>query len=270
MEPSQRVVPELSYLICTVPRSGSYLLAEALESTGIAGQPKEYFDRRLVEFWDTRLARLPDVSADLPLLDKILMAGTTPNGVFGAKVHWYQFAEFGEDLLRDSPEPRCSLKRRIAGVLPGIRYVWLRRRDKIRQAISYYRAIKTDVWWDIKRHLPPDTQAHSQPEFDFAAIQALLQLIDSYEAHWQDYFRACHLQPMVLFYEDVASDVETATRSVLQYLNIGEASTVRVAPPRLRKQADHLTELWIASYRAARETAMGDGAAASVGDDWAD
>src|SRR3954453_1014417 len=34
------VKPSLSYLICTTPRSGSTLLCEALENTGVAGRPE--------------------------------------------------------------------------------------------------------------------------------------------------------------------------------------------------------------------------------------
>ena len=32
-----------SYLICATPRSGSFLLCEAMRNTGVAGSPDEYF-----------------------------------------------------------------------------------------------------------------------------------------------------------------------------------------------------------------------------------
>lgn len=35
--------PHRSYLICATPRCGGYLLFEALENTGLAGNPGEYF-----------------------------------------------------------------------------------------------------------------------------------------------------------------------------------------------------------------------------------
>ncbi|MBA2364790.1 MAG: hypothetical protein H0V86_14810, partial [Chloroflexia bacterium] len=37
--------PHTSYLICGTPRSGSFLLCEALKNTGLAGMPEEYFWR---------------------------------------------------------------------------------------------------------------------------------------------------------------------------------------------------------------------------------
>jgi N-sulfoglucosamine sulfohydrolase len=49
------VVPEASYLICATPRSGSTLLCDALEGTGIAGRPAEHFEVLL----ETGLPRQP-------------------------------------------------------------------------------------------------------------------------------------------------------------------------------------------------------------------
>ena len=43
-----------SYLICATPRSGSFLLCEALKNTGIAGNPEEYFWRGDEPFWKER------------------------------------------------------------------------------------------------------------------------------------------------------------------------------------------------------------------------
>jgi LPS sulfotransferase NodH len=42
--PGGVVVPRRSYLVCATPRSGSTLLCETLEQTGIAGRPREYFE----------------------------------------------------------------------------------------------------------------------------------------------------------------------------------------------------------------------------------
>ena len=50
----------LSYLVCATPRSGSTLLCQALDSTGVAGHPEEYFEalrksgrpRRPQEYFD--------------------------------------------------------------------------------------------------------------------------------------------------------------------------------------------------------------------------
>ena len=45
--------PSISYLICATPRCGGYLLFEALENTGLAGMPGEYFwdDKEWTKKW---------------------------------------------------------------------------------------------------------------------------------------------------------------------------------------------------------------------------
>jgi hypothetical protein len=43
VDTSKAVPVNLSYLICTTPRSGSNFLCEVLRGTGVAGQPDEYF-----------------------------------------------------------------------------------------------------------------------------------------------------------------------------------------------------------------------------------
>ena len=42
--PANTTVPWRACIICTSPRTGSYLLSEALEATGCLGVPREYFD----------------------------------------------------------------------------------------------------------------------------------------------------------------------------------------------------------------------------------
>src|SRR5690242_13142347 len=68
-------------VVCTTPRSGSYLLSQALESTGCLGRPNEYFrgtddDGR---WWSERLG----VARPADYVDKVVAQGSTANGVFG-------------------------------------------------------------------------------------------------------------------------------------------------------------------------------------------
>src|SRR5262249_18566018 len=66
--------PSSSYSICTLPGSGSWLLSEGLEKTGIAGRPREYFEPKLFSG-----EPVPDYEA---ALETIFRKGTTSNGVF--------------------------------------------------------------------------------------------------------------------------------------------------------------------------------------------
>src|ERR1700728_2167400 len=122
------MTPTRSYLVCATPRSGSTLLCHALDQTGVAGRPEEYFEalrhsglpRRPQEYFDPerhaniveRLAfrEMPNGAATPNPLwrpetyDRYLAwaieNGTTENVVFGAKLMWGYLGDFAE-LLRN-------------------------------------------------------------------------------------------------------------------------------------------------------------------------
>src|SRR5947207_1411569 len=166
--------PTLSYLVCATPRSGSTLLCHLLDQTGIAGHPEEYFEalrhsglpRRPHEYFDPdrhvniverldfrempyaapRPNRLCQPDTYDRYLDWAIAQGTTPNGVFGAKLMWGYLGDFA-DLLRGiegmagMPVPEL-----LGRAFPGLRYVQIRRQDKVRQAVSLWKAVQTQVW----------------------------------------------------------------------------------------------------------------------------
>ena len=87
--------PDRAYLLVGWPRTGSSVLAEALTATGVLGRPQEYF-WRLVEHRHAEELDVPmplDDHYDL-YLDRALRFGTTPNGVFAAKMFWAHAEDF--------------------------------------------------------------------------------------------------------------------------------------------------------------------------------
>ena len=89
-------VPVVSYLVAATQRSGSTLLCRALADTGVAGRPEEYFLTGPPEafppgwtFWEDGIFALPHGEMDREgYLELVFRLGTTPNGVFGAKLMW--------------------------------------------------------------------------------------------------------------------------------------------------------------------------------------
>jgi trehalose 2-sulfotransferase len=237
-----------SYFISTTPRSGSTLLAEALESTRIAGKPKEFFDPHHEKLWLQSLG----IAADSEYVEKILATGSTPNGVFGAKVHWHQFEHLTAKLrsIQDGSSSDLELLRRT---FPDLRYVYLTRRDKVRQAVSYYRAIQTGVWWSIRpdAHQKPATPAPAPgppPPFDFEQIDHWVTRLTSFESRWRRHFETLRVEPFQVVYEEFVESYEATVLALLRYLELPITEGVRVTPPRLRKQADDVSEEWVQRY----------------------
>jgi trehalose 2-sulfotransferase len=236
------LTPKVSYFICTLPRSGSWLLSESLEGTGIAGRPREYFEPKLFQ-------HLP-IEGRKDAIETIVRKGTTENGVFGVKFHWYQF-EWAPRLLNFNGKGNAPVPLLMAEQFPNLRYVWLSRDDKVRQAVSYFRATKTGQWWKILG-VNADEQPET-PEFDFDRIQYLERLLLKHEAQWQKYFEEHDIDPLVLVYEEFAEYHAPAVREVLAFVGITHPEQMEVRP-RLQRQSDSLTEEWVERYIGMKKT----------------
>ena len=239
------MTPHTSYLICATPRSGSFLLCETLKDTGLAGNPEEYFWRDDEPAWTARWG----TETYLDYLEAALRAGSTANGVFGAKVMWGYLDDF-ERKLRTFPGLEHM-------PLPRLHYIWMTRRDRVRQAVSFSKAVQTGVWaW----HGDGPTQSPVlAPVFDFEQITALASEIKEHDEQWRRFFADAGVAPLQMVYEDLVRDRERAARDVLAYLGIElpadapvRAATHVPREQRMQRQADAQSEEWVRRYHELR------------------
>jgi LPS sulfotransferase NodH len=270
--------PCCSYLICATPRSGSTLLCEALKNTGIAGRPEEYFEalietgrpRRPKDYFKnlentTILEQLGDYSridyepvrwsplsaptyADY--LAEAIAKGTTPNGIFGAKVMWGYFNDFISHLRQVHEYREMAVPDILATIFPDLHYIWVTRRDKVRQAVSLWKAIQTWTWRADELQSPSGEPSQSARElvFNFEAIDHLLQRIEIHEVAWREYFAACGIRPFTVVYEELALAYEATAIEILQYLGIAIPDDLVFAERNMKQQANTLSEEWVQRY----------------------
>jgi LPS sulfotransferase NodH len=265
------MVPMLSYLVCATPRSGSTLLCHALDQTGVAGRPEEYFEalrksglpRRPHEYFEPdlhgniveRLAfrEMPDGSASKPsplwhpdsydrYLAWALEEGTTPNGVFGAKLMWGYLGDFAELLRGIEGMAGRPLPDLLGRAFPGLRYIQITREDKVRQAVSLWKAVQTQAW---KREPGTESQPKVEPVFSFQAINYLVRLLTAHDASWDAYFLGLGYEPLKVTYEELAHGTEEVVARVLANLGIPAPETLVLETPRLTVQADEVSEEWV-------------------------
>jgi LPS sulfotransferase NodH len=239
-----------SYFLCSTARTGSWLLAEALQGTNLAGRVREYFAPGNQKSWSEQWG-IENTANYSAFLEKAIEAGTTSNGVFGAKLLGYQLESF-LSKLRQLPE--CKGKETLEimpSVFPNIHYIWLSRRDKVRQAVSLWKAKQTEIWREYKdQHVAKDQHAPRQkPVFDFEAIDRWRNTILKHEAGWRRYFRTASVEPLMVSYEELGADYQATVLKVLQHLSIPLPADFIIPPPRLKKQADLLSEKWVWRYR---------------------
>jgi trehalose 2-sulfotransferase len=269
--------PHTSYLICATPRCGSTLLCEALINTGLAGQPREYFEhlkqtgqpRRPQEYFpadsaiasqlggysrldgEAKLSACYQGSAYAAHLTQVIEEGTTPNGVFGAKVMWGYLDDFISHLreipgYRELPVPDL-----LSTIFPNLCYIWATRRDKVRQAVSLWKAIQTWTW---KQEETDRTHLIAQELlFNFAAIDHLAQQIVAHETEWQNYFATHDIQPFTVVYEELTLAYEQTALDILYYLHIPLPEQPTFNERRLKQQSDTLSEEWVQHYNSLKE-----------------
>ena len=231
------VEPTVTYMICSQPRSGSSLLCEVLANTLHAGMPAEYLrpDRMAM------LKRRWDVETLDDYLRALVERKTSPNGVFGLKAHWGQYARtFGEGDWSGN----------WSNLFPGFRFIHVRREDHLRQAISLVRALQTGSWSTV-------TGPENAPAvFDREDIARKIARVESEEAGWEQLFERNGIAPHRISYEELADSPERTARGVLEFLGVELPAGFRFDPPLMERQADELSEQWVARYRD--ETAPAD------------
>jgi len=195
--------------------------------------------------------RPPDFAG---LLGEALRNGTTPNGVFGTKIMWAYFRDFVR-LARRTPGLEdirpCEVP---AAVFPNLRrLVWIRRADTVRQAVSLWKALQTQQW-----RRDSDEEADGPDlRFSFPAVDHLKLRIDEHNEAWQDFFDGCGVEPVKVIYEELVEGyLETLTR-VLREIGVPVPDGFVPEPPRMKRQADTLSEEWVRLYNENKAAGVG-------------
>jgi LPS sulfotransferase NodH len=235
-----------AYLLCATPRTGSTLLCGLLRSTGLAGRPESYFRLPDEKEWADRW-QLPRNGARAfdygDYVRAAVVAGSTPNGVFGARVMWGTLEEIVTKLGTVDPDLAGGDLKLLTRVFGRIQFLYLWRDDTVAQAVSWARAEQTHFWQDGETLLP----GGHEPRFDFQQIHTLVRTIDEHNAAWRAWFALFKVQPYLVSYEDLMADPAGVTRDILTILGLHYAGALA---PGTRRQADQLNHDWIAEYRA--------------------
>jgi trehalose 2-sulfotransferase len=241
----------LAYVICTSPRTGSTLLCQGLTATGRAGAPAEFFDHRqqVIVQWMRRLA----ISVRSDFFDKVVAATSTSNGVFGTKLHWTTLNDMHRELCDALAAPAADARQRSLDELlcmkfSTVRYIWLRRRNKVAQGISHFRATRSDFWQIPKGHGGEKNSIAETIEFNFRMIDSTVAWAHEYDRRWQNYFAHHGLTPLQLFYEDFVASYGVSLRKILDFLDIPHCDLPE-AEPRLERMADLKSIEWEKKYR---------------------
>jgi LPS sulfotransferase NodH len=258
-------VEGISYLVCATQRSGSTLLCELLKGTDVAGVPGEYFET----LRSTGLPRQPrqyfqdpavaHIAEQLPPLDPgqperlgdfegwfsyVVQRGTTPNGVFGSKMMWNYFNDFRERVEELPGLGELRFTEALDELFPRLRIIFVRRRDKLGQAVSLWKAIQTQQWRDETE----GERDQSSATYDYDALKFLVDELHRWDARWEDWFYATGREPIRVIYEEFVEKRAATVGRVLDALGVDPPEPQGERGP-MKRQSDNLSQDWVARFR---------------------
>jgi trehalose 2-sulfotransferase len=237
--------PSIAYIIASTQRSGTHLLCNILRSIAV-GSPDEFFLCKPGETWEERWGA-PSRQA---YVERVFEENTGSNGVFGTVVMWSYFERMHQ-MLQEIPDcKKFSGARLLSHVFNRPKYIWMRRRNRVEQAVSWAIACQTGIW---SQRIGEQPQSQATPKFDFKVIDEWCNRIAAHEEAWANYFRENRMEPLVLFYEDVVECHRTAAERVLEFLGLPLRHRLEIPAPEIEKQANEISAKWVASYHKGKK-----------------
>jgi len=234
-----------SYRIWFSQRNGSTLLCEGLAQTGVAGIPLELFNIGPNETLQQKYG-VTDYDA---LLQKLWQLGSTSNGVFGIKqARTHHVINELIALKKASSQTAFSEAELWDEMFPNCKHIFLTRRNKVRQAVSWWKAIQDGKW-----HLRPgethqNSEAFYEEKYNFDALLHLWKETMLRECWIQEYFTQQNIQPMTLVYEDFIQNFPETLNQILDFLEI-DSTGVKIDVMPLAKTSSSRSEEWVQRFR---------------------
>ncbi|AFZ35725.1 hypothetical protein Sta7437_2176 [Stanieria cyanosphaera PCC 7437] len=200
-------LPQTAYAIITTPRSGSNFLCSILNSTKIAGYPKEHLRQASVV-----IAKSCQFDY-IRLLEILMTYQVTPNSVFGTK--------FISHFLKDFQQTQFDFDKIFKLIT---KYIYLVRRDKIAQAVSVVVAQATNVWHIDNSNRQLDYQTKLQTididDYLLEKVHRNYLSLEEGERYLNQLFDKYQISPLRIEYEQLLDNKAEQIRKIFDYLNI--------------------------------------------------
>jgi LPS sulfotransferase NodH len=130
--------------------------------------------------------------------------------------------------------------------MPEHRHIFMTRRNKIRLAVSWWKAIKTQEWH--RRIGEPAESVDLSNAYDFEAIHHLYDECSMREAGIHEFFAEAKIVPLTIVYEDFIQEYEKTVRMVWDFVGLDTIS-LDIPAPALIPTADGISEEWVQRFR---------------------
>lgn len=167
-------------------------------------------------------------------VDAIVKYRTTANGLCSIKAHYHQLAGlFAFD--------------RMKSILKDAKFIWIKRQDILKQAVSHAKAVKTGAWTSWYQSQNTVDESH----YDKVLIDSCLTRIMENNLGWEKFFAVHRGSPLyTVYYEDLCADPAAQVHNIVRFIGIDPPPDY--CPPQnpdnLEKQSDTVNDIWLARY----------------------
>ena len=165
------------------------------------------------------------------------------NGVWGVAVHRTAYRHGMERLKKISGLEEAEDFEVLNTLFPGIKFIYLHRLNKVKQAISFIKACQSRMF----------TFSEQTKDFNFRyskkEIERAIFKLSTWEAEWLDFFEEYEIAPHFLCYESLCEEKAKAIGGILDFLDIrfeaDESLEARISKISLhRQQYDDTSAEW--------------------------
>ncbi len=247
-----------SYFILASNRSGGTLLCELLRNTKVAGHISEHFLHKYGGSY-----RQWDISDYPTYVRNVVGDASTSNGVYGVRVLAGEYGSI-ECLVRRLQQfpqyAEMSLSEVVHAFFPNPKFIFLTRRNKVAQAVSWAKASQTRMYHSTQGAVLAAQTAVSHnavsipdimltPTYSFEEINEFIQSIIMQEAAHQDLLNRMDVTPYTIVYEDYIQNMAKTVNNILAFLDIPVTKVDEYPQPMIKKLADSVSAEWVQNYR---------------------
>lgn len=229
------------YLVCSSPRVGSHLLFSLLENAGLSA--KGHIEKMHPEV--LRESKIDWEKKDVgEFIGELFNSGKTPAEVSGFKICWAHVENFVRVLNNTERYKEISAFDIMSYFPSEVKYIYLRRRNKVRQGISRVKAMWNGIWRIREgNRQEPVTTLH----FDYESIADCITWLKRQEKGWERFFKTNGISPLRIEYEELIRDYRGTVVRIFEYLGIPLPVRLELKTDMI-KQSDALSEEWLRRY----------------------
>lgn len=208
-------------IIASTGRCGSHMLGHALHETNSFGFPLEYVNPANLVEWRNRL----HINDFHEVLTEIQRRRTSPNGVFGIKIHYSHIKQFGGFS-------------QLEEIFPNAYYLLLSREDILKQAVSLSIAKQTGVWIHGQKPVN-DNLVYDFKDIDKCLRQSILE-----NSSWRYILSAKGCNYMEMKFDQVLSNLSQSIEEIASFVGI-EVDLNKIPKEQVvKKQSNNINSEW--------------------------